>query len=129
MNKRALRTLAAGATLLLASCAHQPQLPVTVRQCDAVVSGKSFVLDARVHSDARVPIRGVRVTVDFYSDFTYSHFVAEAKLARELDPGQTQIVTFQPVNAKSPVRGRAMKCTATHLDYLDGTTADLPPVH
>ncbi|MGZ3504070.1 MAG: hypothetical protein ACXVAM_05885 [Vulcanimicrobiaceae bacterium] len=122
-------SLALVAALALSACAsRQPPLPVSIHRCDAVILPHGFTVNATLHSDARKPVSGVRVAVDFYQDFRYSQFVGSAKLAHELDPGQTQdVVLTVAKNGNLKVAGNAMRCYATHIDYLDGTAADLPP--
>lgn len=116
------------AALLLSGCGGgQAQLPVAISRCDAVIEPNGVTIVAKLRSDASKPIRGVRVGVDFYQNFRYIHLTGGATLARELDPGQTQDVTLSvEKRGNVKVQGNAMRCYSTHIDYLDGTTADLP---
>jgi hypothetical protein len=128
MNARTLGFALFAAVLLAACGSRQQALPVSIRRCDAVVGQHGFTVAASLRNDAQKPISAVRVAVDFYQDFRFSQFSAAAKLARELDPGQTQDVVLTVQNpARTKVVGKAMRCYATHVDYLDGTKADLRP--
>lgn len=121
---RALAVLAAAGAL--AACGGPPHLPVTLDGCRAVATPGGFAVDARVKSDASKPISAIVARVDFYRDFRYTHFNAEAKVTRELDPGQTQNLRFTVAGGgDSHALGPAMRCIATRLEYLDGTSDTL----
>ncbi|MDQ2872522.1 MAG: hypothetical protein M3R35_05290 [Candidatus Eremiobacteraeota bacterium] len=112
--------------LLAGGCAGNG-LPLHVSGCTAVPSTGGVMLLARVRSEASKPIARARVLAEFYSDFRSSHLIAQATFAPELDPKQSREVRFSALDAgRESITGDAMRCTVTHLDYLDGTNADLP---
>lgn len=112
--------------LALAACGTPQQLPVQIPRCDAVQSGGGVTLIAHVVSQASKPISGMSLTVDFYHDFRTASVQATASVKPELDPGQQRDIVFR-VAAMRPAQGRAMRCLATHLSYLDGTSQDAVP--
>jgi hypothetical protein len=126
MKRTALTS--SGFALLLAACASNPQqLPVGVSGCHATPNAQTFVVVARVDSNADRPISHLDMTITFYQDFRYRSFTGSAQLRQELDPGQHQDVTFQISNAGGPaMRGQAMRCLVTRIGYLDGTSQSAP---
>lgn len=113
----------------LAACASNPQrLPVGVSLCDAAPSAAGFTVRTTVQNKSDRPITSLALTMSFYRDFRYSNFNAATHLAKELDPGEKRDITFDVANAgKTRVSGEAMQCLVTHIGYMDGTSADLPP--
>ena len=113
------------AVLLLAGCAAPAQLPVSLADCRASTTIGGVVVHATAHSDANKPVRSLGIHTEFYRDFRYRRFESVAQLARELDPGATEAVTF--VVARAPLRldGSPQRCVVTRVDYLDGTHDDL----
>lgn len=113
-------------TLAIAGCGTPQQLPVEIPRCDALRSARGVTLTAHVVSRASKPISGMALTVDFYRDFRTVSVLATAPVKPELDPGQQRDISFT-VNAPVQAQGRAMRCFATHLSYLDGTSQDVKP--
>ena len=72
------------------------------------------------------PISGVDLAVDFYYDFRYTRVAATAILAKALDPEMRRAVTFAAA-ARQGTGGQAMRCLATRIQYLDGTSESLTP--
>jgi hypothetical protein len=99
-------------------------LPVNISHCDAKSASE---LTATVHSDADRPIKRVYIIADFYQNFRSLHGTATAVVSGELDPNNERDLTFTfdtplPVAAS----GRASRCVASRLDYLDGTSQAIP---
>ncbi len=117
-----MKRAAAIALIMLAACGR-PKPPLSVKRCDAVASPHGFTLSADVQNDSTKPISGMRLTVDFYHDFRYTRLVGSTQLHKELDPGQRRVVTLD-VGSPGTAQGEAMRCSASHIDYLDGTSAD-----
>ncbi|HEY9180403.1 MAG TPA: hypothetical protein VIO32_06760 [Candidatus Baltobacteraceae bacterium] len=123
------RAAAAVLALSLAACASNPQrLPVGVTLCEAVPSATGFAVRTSVRNKSDRPITALAFDMSFYRDFRYSRFTGSTHLAKELDPGQTRDITFAINNARNArISGQAMQCLVTHIGYMDGTSADLPP--
>lgn len=105
----------------LCACTGQPaSLPVNISHCDAKSASQ---LTASVHSDADRPIKRIYIIADFYQNFRSLHGTATAVVSGELDPNNDRDLTFTfdtplPVAAS----GRASRCVARRLDFLDGTS-------
>lgn len=124
--KRAL--YAAVLAFALGACASSPQrLPVGVSLCNAVETPDGFRVDATVQNKADKPITTLALALSFYHDFRYAQFNASTHLGKELDPGQKRDITFTVTAPRIKERGQAMKCLVTHIGFMDGTSADLPP--
>lgn len=119
-----LRKWSGAFALLLAACGGNPQqLPLDVSGCHAAPRAQTFDVIARIDSKADRPISRLDMSVTFYQNFRYRSFMASAKLAQELDPGQHSDVTFQLANPSGPVmQGQALRCFVTRIVYLDGTS-------
>lgn len=127
MNARTLFALAAIGSAL-GGCAGNPQrLPVGLSLCNAVQSAGGFNVSATVQNKGNRPISSLALAVSFYRDFRYSSYTASAHLKQELDPGAKRAVTFAVSGPPGSQSGEAIRCTVTHIGYLDGTSADLPP--
>lgn len=123
---RLIAVLALAASL--ASCAANPQrLPVGLSLCTAVAEPKGFVVNATVENKSDRPISNLGLAMSFYRDFRYAQFTGSAHLRKEIDPGQKRVVRFEVAAPRLPESGEAMRCIITHIGYLDGTSADLPP--
>ena len=121
--KRAVIAAAISASALCGCTGRPPSLPASISHCDAT---SATTLTATVHSDADRPIKRIRILADFYQNFRSMHGSASAVVTGELDPNQERdlIFTFDtplPV----AVSGRATRCVASRLDYLDGTSQEL----
>lgn len=116
------------AALALASCASNPQrLPIGLSLCNAVAQPGGFAVNATVENKSDRPISNIGLSLSFYRDFRYTSYTADAHLAKELDPGQKRDVTFDVSGPHSSQSGEALRCIVTHIGYLDGTSADIPP--
>jgi len=114
--------------IALAGCGTPQRLPLDIPRCDAVRTPKGNVtLTALVTSRATKPISGVAVAVDFYHDFRTASVQGSAPINPELDPGQQRSIVFTISGAPAQAQGRAMRCFATHISYLDGTSEDVKP--
>lgn len=125
MNAR-LAALACAAAL--ASCAGNPQrLPIGLSLCEAVSQPGGFAVNATVENKADRPITSIALSLSFYRDFRYAQYTASAHLRKELDPGEKRSITFDVGARGARQSGQAMRCIVTHIGYMDGTSADLPP--
>jgi hypothetical protein len=123
-----LRRLPLALAAVLASCAGSPQqLPVGLSLCNAVAHGSGFAVTATVQNKGEKPISALGLALSFYRDFRYSSYTASAQLRQELDPGEKRDVTFEVSGPQGEQSGEAMRCIVTHVEYMDGTSADLPP--
>lgn len=114
--------------IALAGCGTPQGLPLEIPRCDAVRTAKGGVtLTALVTSRATKPISGLVVTADFYHDFRSASMQGSAPVRPELDPGQQRSVVFAIGAAPAQAQGRAMRCFATHISYLDGTSESVAP--
>ncbi len=120
---------AAGALLALglSACGTPQQLPLEIPQCDAVKTANGVTLTALVISKAAKPISGLAVSVDFYHDFRTATLQATTSVSPELDPGRQRSVVFKITAPPAQAQGRALRCLATHISYLDGTSEDVKP--
>jgi hypothetical protein len=120
---------AAGAFLAiaLAGCGTPQNLPLEIPRCDAVRTGQGVTLSALVTSHATKPISGLAIAVDFYHDFRSVSVQASTAIRPELDPGQQRSVLFKIAAAPKQVQGRALRCFATRISYLDGTSENVKP--
>ena len=117
-----------GLALALASCASSPQrLPVGLSLCTAVTQPGGFAVSVTVQNRSDRPITTLGLSVTFYRDFRYARYSGFARLPKELDPGQKQDVTFAVQGPPGTESGQANSCIVTHIGYMDGTSADLPP--
>lgn len=124
--KRAL--FAAALAFSLGACASQPQrLPVGVSLCSALEKPDGFAVTATIQNKSDKPITSLALSLGFYHDFRYSQFNASTRLRKELDPGEKREVTFAVLAPSMKESGEAMRCLVTHIGYMDGTSADLPP--
>lgn len=121
------RALAFGFGLVLAGCASPQQLPIGLSICNAVQRPGGFAVTATVQNKSDKPIASLGLAVSFYRNFRYASYTGSAHLKSELDPGQTRDVTFDVAGPSGTESGQAMRCLVTHIGYLDGTSADLPP--
>lgn len=110
------------AALALCACGKPPGLPVTLNGCDAGTSG----IKANLRNDADRPVKGVRISADFYSKFRFARTEGTATIPGGLNPGDNKDVVFSYDASAVTASGKASRCVATHIDFLDGTSADLP---
>lgn len=123
-----MRSVLAGIALCgLVACGTPQQLPVEIPQCDSVSAASGVTLTATVVSRATKPISGLSVAVDFYRDFRYVRVNGAATIKPELDPNQQRAVVFAIPVAGNAAQGRAMRCFATRVQYLDGTSQQVAP--
>ena len=97
--------------------------------CSAVRLQGGLALSAAVRNGSSKPLSRIDVIASFYQSFRYRSVAATAFLQPELDPGRSRRVLFTVLHPDAGVRGQAIRCYATHLGYLDGTSDDAPPVH
>lgn len=116
------------AALALGSCAGNPQrLPIGLSICNAVAQTGGFAVDATVENKSDKPISSLALSLSFYHDFRYASYTGSAHLKTELDPGQKRGVRFDVSGPPVTQNGQALRCLVTHIGYMDGTSADLPP--
>ncbi|HEX5274650.1 MAG TPA: hypothetical protein VFW34_05185 [Candidatus Rubrimentiphilum sp.] len=113
--------------LALSACGTPQRLPLEIPRCDAVKTANGITLTALVTSEAAKPISGLAVSVDFYHDFRTATLAATTTIAPELDPGQQRSVVFKIAAPPAQAQGRALRCLATHISYLDGTSENVAP--
>ncbi len=113
--------------LVFAACGSPQQLPVDISSCGGVRSPHGVILTAVVKNTAYKPITGLSLSVDFYHDFRFARLYGNAKILPALDPGEERNVTFDLAAQPSAAQGRAMRCFATHVSYLDETSRDVAP--
>ena len=111
-----------GALLALAACAKPAQLPATLNNCSASLSG----ISANLRNDADRPIESVEITADFYADFRFVRTSGSVTIHGGLNPGDSKDVTFAYDAASTLKSGHASRCIATGIRYLDGTGVRLP---
>lgn len=111
---------------VLTACFGTPQdLPVAISVCGTNADGT--VLQARVQNKSTEPISRVDVAASFYYDFRYELVHASAILPQELDPGDARVLRFT-IAGSAPARRQAIRCYATRLTFLDGTSQGAPAV-
>jgi hypothetical protein len=118
-SKTILATLAA---LALTACAKQ-ELPVSVKQCDAVSGKTGSSVTVRVHNGADKPVNNVGVTMDFYNDFKFTRVTGVAIFLPGIEPGKDASATLSLANPKDAI-GNAQRCAISHITYADGTQED-----
>lgn len=112
----------------LGACAGNPQrLPVGLSVCNAVATAGGFNVSATVQNKSDKPITSLGLALDYYRDFRYAQFTAATHLRKELDPREKREVTFNVAAPAVKESGAPMRCLVTHVGYMDGTSADLPP--
>lgn len=123
-----LRPPALALAITLASCTGNPQrLPVGLSLCSALAQPRGFVVRATVENTGDKPISTLALALSFYRDFRYTSYTASASLPQGLDPGRKRDVRFEVSGPHGGQSGVALRCIVTHIGYLDGTSADLPP--
>jgi len=115
---RSKLAVAAIAALVLTACAKH-ELPVSVKQCDAV-SGKQPSVTVRVHNGADKPVRSVGVTMDFYNDFKFTRVSGMAIFLPALEPNKDASASLALANPKDAI-GNAQRCAVMQITYADGT--------
>jgi len=114
---------ALGAFAFLSACSRPEQLPVTLKGC----AGSPAGITANLRNDADRPVKSIFVSADFYSNFRFVRTHGAVTIPGGLNPGENRDVTFAyDAGAVTSASGRASRCVATHIDYLDGTHVDLP---
>ncbi len=113
------------AATLLCACGTPQSLPVEIPSCKVAQNISRVMLTAPVTSRASKPISGLVLVADVYRDFRYQRFQGTAVVSPELDPGQQRTLNFQISGKILPPEGPAMRCFATHIAYLDGTSEDV----
>lgn len=113
--------------LALSACGTPQRLPLEIPRCDALKTANGITLTALVVSRATKPISGLAVSVDFYHDFRSATLQAATAIGPELDPGQQRSVVFKIATPPAQAQGRALRCLATHISYLDGTSESVKP--
>lgn len=122
------RLVAPVMALALAACTGNPQrLPVGLSLCSAVPQSGGFDVRATVENKGDKPLTNLDLALSFYRDFRYTSYTASARLKGELDPGQKRELSFAVTGPNIAQKGQAMRCVATHVGYMDGTSLDLPP--
>jgi len=108
----------------VAACGKPRELPVTLRGC----SGEANGITASVRNDADRPIKSLDVSADFYANFRFVRSDGSATFPGGLNPGDAKDTRFlYGAGAPAAPSGRASRCVVTHIQYLDGTSAQLPP--
>jgi len=118
-SRIAVATLAA---LALTACAKH-DLPVSVKQCDAVSGKTGSTVTVRIHNGSDKPVRNVGVTMDFYNDFKFTRVNGMAIFLPGVDPGKDASAQLSLANPKDAT-GNAQRCAISHISYADGTQED-----
>lgn len=124
--KGVLITVPALACALSACTGQPPSLPVKISHCNAASASE---ITATVRNESERPVKRIRIIADFYQNFRSLHGTASGVVSGELDPNQERELKFTfdtPLPAS--VSGRASRCVASRIDYLDGTSQSLPDV-
>jgi len=119
---RSKLALAAVIALALTACAKH-DLPVSVKQCDAVTGKQGSSVTVLVHNGADKPVRNVGVTMDFYSDFKFTRVSGIALFLPGIEPGKDASASLALSNPKDAI-GNAQRCAISHIAYADGTQED-----
>jgi hypothetical protein len=116
--------IAAGAAmaLALAACGRH-DLPVSVKQCDAVTGPQGSSVTVKVHNGADKPVSNVGITLDFYHDFKFTRVSGAAIFRPAIEPDKDADASLAVSNPKDAV-GNAQRCAITHITYADGTQED-----
>jgi|GEM_PF-3160369 len=112
------------AALVLTACAKH-DLPVTVKQCDAVSGKQASSVTVRIHNGADKPVRNVGVTMDFYNDFKFTRVSGVALFLPGVEPGQDASAQLALSNPKDAI-GNAQRCAISRITYADGTQDAAP---
>jgi hypothetical protein len=116
---RSSLTIAIGAALALTACAKH-DLPVSVKQCDAVSEGKTSNITVKVHNGADKPVSMVGITLDFYNDFKFNRVSGAGLFRPAIEPNKDATTILTVANPKDAT-GNAQRCAITHITYADGT--------
>jgi hypothetical protein len=114
------------AALLLTACGGGHGLPVEAKQCDTLIGKNSLQVTTRIFNGAQIPVKSVRVSLDFYRDFRFTRVTGVASFKPQLEANQTRSVSLTIVSAPPTIGGQAQRCTVVHVDYADGTSANVP---
>ena len=113
---------AAIVALALTACGKH-ELPVSVKQCDAITGKQGSSVTVRVHNGADKPVNNVGVTMDFYNDFKFTRVSGVAIFLPGIQPGQDASAQLALANPKDAT-GNAQRCAISHITYADGTQED-----
>lgn len=111
--------------LALNACGTPQRLPLEIPRCDAVKTANGIALTALIVNKAAKPISGLTVSADFYHDFRSATVRDSTTVSPELDPNQQRSIVFKIAVAPAEAQGRALRCSATHVSYHDGTSQDV----
>jgi hypothetical protein len=118
-------SLAIVALLGVAACSGPGRLPLAVKSCDTVILPNAVSIDANFSSGADKPVTGARLQIDFYHDFKFTRVIGIANFRPQLEPQASRSVTLVLTNTAG-LSGQAQRCDVVHIDYADGTKADVP---
>lgn len=122
MNVRVLTAVAA-VSMLGACTGREPSLPARISHCEGQ---SATALTATVRNDSDRPIARIRIVADFYQNFRSLHGTATAAFKGGLDPDKERDGAFAFDTALPvAVSGRASRCIASRIEYLDGTSQEL----
>ena len=121
MSRSRLAIVTIAAIVLTACSKHE--LPVSVKQCDAVSGKQGSSVTVRIHNAADKPVRNVGVTMDFYNDFKFTRVTGVAIFLPGIEPGKDASAQLALANPKD-ANGNAQRCAVTHITYADGTQED-----
>ncbi|HVS45333.1 MAG TPA: hypothetical protein VMS32_01560 [Verrucomicrobiae bacterium] len=117
--------LVALAMLGLTACGGPGGLPLHVRQCDTILEKGTVSVRALFRNRAAKPVTDAKLEIDFYHDFKFTRVIATADFHPNLEPLERRSIALILTGAQG-VTGQAQKCIVTHIDYADGTKADVP---
>lgn len=122
MSRSSVALAAAITALALAGCGKH-DLPVSVKQCDAVTGPQGSSVTVKVHNGADKPVANVGITLDFYHDFKFTRVSGAAIFRPAIEPNNEAAASLAVSNPKDAV-GNAQRCAVTHITYADGTQED-----
>ncbi len=120
---RSSRILASALAAFALTACGKHDLPVSVKQCDAVGGPQGSSVTVKVHNAAGKPVANVGITLDFYHDFKFTRVNGAAIFRPAIEPNKDADASLAVSNPKDAV-GNAQRCAITHITYADGTQED-----
>jgi hypothetical protein len=118
--------LAVAALLAAVACSGPGRLPLSVKSCDTVILPHAISIQALFVNGAEKPVIGARLQIDFYRDFKFTRVIGIADFHPQLEPKAQRSIALILTGAQDVTGGQAQRCDVVHIDYADGTKADVP---
>jgi len=109
----------------VAACSGPGRLPLAVKTCDTVILPHAVTIQALFSNTADKPVKDARLQIDFYHDFKFTRVIGIADFHPQLEPNTQRSVSIVAMNTAG-IGGQAQRCDVDHIDYADGTKADVP---